>query len=105
MGKEPEQGQLPLGPGASNILEIPMMRGDQGPGNPDIYGVAERVRNERAKASQVEAVPPGKGISAPDSIDHGRALLASGANAEQALSNFEKTKRLSSDDMARWFAA
>lgn len=66
----------------------------------DIYGIAERVRAERAKAGQVAAVEPGKGISAQESVEHGRELLDAGANAEQVLSNFEKTKQLSSEDMA-----
>lgn len=66
----------------------------------DVYGVAERVRAERAKAGQVAEVSPGKGIAAADSVEHGRELLQSGADPEKALSDFEQTKRLSSDDMA-----
>lgn len=69
-------------------------------GKPGIYGVAERVRAERAKAGQVAAVEPGEGISAADSVDLGRQLLNAGADPENALSDFEKTKKMSADDMA-----
>jgi hypothetical protein len=72
----------------------------EGKGNPDVYGVAERVREERAKAGQVAPVEPGEGISAPDSVDRGRQLLTSGTDPEQVMADFEKTKALSSDAMA-----
>lgn len=65
-----------------------------------VYGVAERVRDERAKAGQVDPVPPGRGISAPDSVDIGRALKSQGADPEAIMTAFEDTKKLSSDDMA-----
>ncbi len=69
-------------------------------GNPDIYGVAERVREERAKAGQVDPVSPGVGIAAADSVEHGRELLRSGRSAQGTLDLFEKTKAVSADDMA-----
>lgn len=71
-----------------------------GGANPDVYGVAERVRQARAKAGQVADIPPGEGISAPDSVERGRELLNKGTDPEAALKNFEATKRLSADDMA-----
>lgn len=69
-------------------------------GKPDAYGIAERVREQRAKAGQVDPVEPGKGTNPPDSVEHGRALKAKGADPEASMSEFEKTKKLSSDDMA-----
>lgn len=64
------------------------------------YGVAERVREERAETGQVAPVEAGEGIAPKDSVEHGRALLASGADAEKALSDFEKTKAVSADAIA-----
>ena len=58
------------------------------------------MRDARAQAGQVAPVEPGEGISAPDSVDRGRQLLASGTNPEQVMTDFEKTKALSSDAMA-----
>ena len=72
----------------------------EGEGKGRTYGIAERVREERAKAGQVAEVPTGEGISAADSVERGRELLKNGGDAEKALSDFEKTKKLSSDDMA-----
>jgi hypothetical protein len=95
---EPPGGIISMGGLAPGDPGEPVGKG--GSGNPDIYGVAERVREERARAGQVGEVPPGEGISAPDSVEHGRELLRSGADPEKVLSAFEKTKRLSSDDMA-----
>lgn len=87
-----EQG---AGPGSPHVSEVP----ETGAGG-EKYGVAERVREERSKAGQVAPVEPGKGIAPPDSVEHGRELLASGTNPEKVVSAFESTKRLSSDDMA-----
>jgi len=73
------------------------------PGNPDIYGVAARVRAERAKAGQVEDIPAGKGISAPDSVEQGRALLqADPTAADKAITTFEAdpNKAVSANGMA-----
>lgn len=72
----------------------------QGGGNPDIYGVAHWVRMERSRAGQAAEVARGQGISAPDSIERGRTLLANGADPEAMMNEFERTARLSSDDMA-----
>ena len=97
-----QQQLIPAGPGAATRPDL-VPGGPDLPvesGNPDVYGIAERVREERAKAGQVAPVQPGVGVSAPDSVQHGRVLLKGGANPEAALANFEKTGRLSADDMA-----
>jgi len=75
----------------------PKTSGDEGR---EQYGIAERVRKSRAEAGEGPEVPSGQGTTAPDSIERGRELLASGTNPEQALSNFEKTKRFNADDVA-----
>lgn len=64
------------------------------------YGIAERVRDERAKAGQVDQVFPGEGVSAPDSVQEGRDLIAKGADPEKIMADFEATKKLSRQDMA-----
>ena len=66
----------------------------------EVYGVAERVRQARAAAGEGPEVPPGQGINTPDSIERGRELLTQGADPEKMMSDFEETKKLSSDDMA-----
>lgn len=66
----------------------------------DIYGIAERVRKQRAEAGQTLPVEPGEGIAAADSVERGRQLLGQGADPERVMANFEKTKQLSADDMA-----
>lgn len=75
---------------------------DQPVNNPDSgqYGIAERVRDERAAAGQVDPVEPGQGISAADSVQRGRDLLTKGADSEAALSDFENTKAISADAVA-----
>jgi hypothetical protein len=87
------QGEL-VGLGAAKTGEVSAGAGA------DIYGIAQRVREERARAGQVAEVPTGEGISAPDSVERGRQLLQAGGDAEKAVANFEKTNRLSADDMA-----
>lgn len=95
-------GGMRAGPGAATRPDLVPGEPDlsRNPGNPDIYGVAERVRQQRAAAGQVAPVPPGEGIGAEESVEHGRQLIANGANPERVLANFEKTNRLSADDMA-----
>ena len=81
---------------APNISQGPPQQLSEG----DTYGIAERVRDVRAAKGQVEEIPPGQGINAPDSIQSGRDLISSGANPEKVMSDFESTKKLSSSDMA-----
>ncbi len=92
----PKESEI-IGMGGAVPSEFTPGSGDAGR---ESYGIAERVRRERAAAGEVAEVPRGEGTTAPDSIEHGRDLLSAGADPEAALSNFEKTKRLSSDDMA-----
>lgn len=66
----------------------------------EVYGVAQRVREARAAAGEGPEIEPGKGIGAEESVDRGRELIGNGSDPEKALTDFEATKRLSSDDMA-----
>lgn len=92
----PEAKEGQLGGGAAEAGEIP----DTGAGG-EKYGVAERVREERAKAGQVEPIPPGEGVSPLESVNRGRALLqADPTSAERLMQQFESTKALSPDAMA-----
>lgn len=82
--------------GAAHISEIP----ETGAGG-EKYGVAERIRQERAKAGQVPEIPRGEGIETLESIQRGRAMLqAEPGLAERLMGEFESTKALSADAMA-----
>lgn len=65
-----------------------------------VYGVAERVRKARVDAGQVVPVPTGEGVSAPEAVDWGRELFASGGDPEQALQDVERTGAVSFDAAA-----
>lgn len=67
----------------------------------DIYGVAQRVREERAAAGQTPAILPGQGVSDVEAVTHGKLLLARDPTlAEKALDAFTKTKAISYDAMS-----
>jgi len=86
------------GPGSPSISEM-----DPDPGNPDIYGIAQRVRDERAKAGQVAEVFPGEGTTPQDSIQRGRELLSQDpTTAIRAVEAFESdpSKGISADGVA-----
>lgn len=68
--------------------------------NPDIYGIAHRVREQRAAAGQVVAVPRGEGMSPEETIERGRQLHAQGMDPESTLAEFERTKAVSADAIA-----
>ena len=69
-------------------------------GAPTDYGIAERVSDVRGKAGQIDAPEAGEGIAPATSVERGRTLLSQGANPEEILSEFNKTNRFSSDDLA-----
>lgn len=93
---EPTKGPGMVGMGGATPEEF----APGGAAGMDIYGIAERVRQRRAAAGQTLPVEPGQGISPADSVERGRTLLNKGADPERSLSNFERTKKLSADDMA-----
>lgn len=67
------------------------------------YGVAERIRAERAKAGQVEPVNPGEGINTQESINLGRDIIDRDPQApERVMSAFEADpkKNISAEGMA-----
>lgn len=66
---------------------------------PPQYGIAERVRDERAKAGVAAPVEPGEGIAPQDSVEAGRDALSAGADPEAAMKAFEKTKRFNAADI------
>jgi hypothetical protein len=70
----------------------------QGQGDPDIYGVAERVRKQRAAAGQTVAIDPGQGVSAIDAVIHGQEVLEKEPlSAQTAVDTFRKDKSVSYD--------
>ena len=96
-GVAPDQPEI-VGMGGAASGELP----DTGAGA-EKYGIAQRVREERAQAGQVDPVSPGEGTNPTDSVEHGRALNASDPNlAEKLLTAFENdpNKSLSSNLVA-----
>ena len=97
-----KQQTIPAGPGAATRPDLvpggPDLPTD--PGNKDVYGMAARVREERAKAGQVAPVPPGQGVAAEEMVEQGRLLLERGADPEARMAQFEKDGRVSASDMA-----
>jgi hypothetical protein len=69
-------------------------------GGKSVYGIAERVRDARAKSGQVAPVPSGEGVSAESSVIRGRKLLEEGVSPEETVEKFEQTKTISADSMA-----
>ena len=92
--KQPEA----VGMGGAKLGEVAVQ------GNPDIHGVANRVREEMAKAGR--AVPPvsGEGISAEKAVEWGRTLMDAlqdkGITPEDLMREFERTKAVSFDAFA-----
>ncbi len=81
--------------------EKPAENGEtKGAEKPPDYGIAARVTEGRAAKGHVEEVEPGEGISPQESIAKGRELLKKGGDPDKALSDFTKTGKISSDDMA-----
>jgi hypothetical protein len=83
------------GPGSPAREEVP----ETGAGG-EIYGIAKRLRDERAKAGQVAPVATGEGVTAEGAVQWGRDLLAAGADPEKVMTDFEDTKRFGFDDIA-----
>lgn len=84
-----EPGQL--GGGAAHISEF-----EVDPGNPDIYGIAARVRAQRAQAGQTVTIEPGQGVSAVEAVAHGQEVLEKNPlAAEQAVDAFKKNNSIS----------
>ena len=68
----------------------------------DITGIAQRVREQVAKAGQEGLPPRGEGINAEDSVERGEEMLKQGADPEKAMADFEASpeKRFGASDMA-----
>ena len=89
--KEPEM----VGMGAAKTGEV------EGGSGADIHGIAQRVREERAKAGQTVAIAPGEGVSDVQAIQHGEELLGKDpAAADKAVEAFNKDKSISYDALA-----
>ena len=88
------------GPGAADIGEKPEPPSATVGHGRDIYGIAQIVRDARAKAGAVAPVPTGQGVSAQEAVEWGRELLRNGVDPEKLLSDFEKTGDVSFDRTA-----
>lgn len=73
------------GMGGAKLGEIP----ETGEGG-EKYGIAQRVREERAAAGQVDPVEPGRGVDVADSIERGRQInTGDPAAPERFMQQFE----------------
>lgn len=93
LSEVPQKPQI-VGMGGAAAGELP----ETGAGG-DIYGISQRVREERARAGQVDPVEPGEGISPQQAFERGEQLLSQGFDAPKALDNFEKTGATTPDDV------
>lgn len=63
-------------------------------------GIARRVEDVRRAEFNQEPVTPSQGISAEDSVRHGRELLKEGRSPEDIVSEFKKNGAISADAMS-----
>lgn len=93
--KTPEAATVGGG-GAAEAGEIPDI-GESG----DIYGIAQRVREQRAKAGVTVNIQPGQGVSAVDAVAHGLDVLDKDPlSAQKAVDAFNKDKSISYDGVS-----
>lgn len=64
------------------------------------YGIAERVREERAQSGTGPENEPGKVPNAEESVENGRKMIQQGVDPESALKNFEETGQSKATDIA-----
>lgn len=99
----PEVSKAEIGPASEEIVGMGGAVKEEfptDPGNPDIYGIAERVRVERAKSGQTVPIEPGQGVSAIDAVIRGQeALQKDPLVADKAIESFRQTKAVSFDGM------
>ena len=65
---------------------------------PKIVGPSARLMKEAEARGEIIAPPSQEGVSPKERLSRGQNLIARGADPEQVLSNFENTKRFSTDD-------
>lgn len=96
-GVIPQGPGEPTGPGAApREGEIP----ETGEGA-DIYGIAQRVREERAAAGQSPLLEPGGGVSGKEAVLYGQSLLKKDPlAADKAVKAFEKDRSTSYEGIA-----
>ncbi len=90
-----EQGAGMIGMGGALTGEV-----DTGAGA-DIYGIAQRIREQRAKAGQTVQIDPNQGVSDVEAVIHGQNVLEKNPlAAQQAVDAFAQTKAFSYDGIA-----
>jgi hypothetical protein len=77
--------------------ELPL--GDERKGGGGGYGIAQRIREQRAEAGTGPDIPRGQGLDPEFSVNRGRERLAAGADPEAIMAEFERTHKLSTADM------
>jgi len=75
-----------------------MAQGETISKNAKIVGPSARLMKEAEARGEIIAPSPQEGVSPKESLFRGQNLINKGADPEQVLRNFEKTKRFSTDD-------
>jgi hypothetical protein len=89
------------GPGTPSAAQGPDVGGGfQNQSGADIYGIAQRVREQRAKTGQVAPIPTGQGVTAKEAVKWGQDLISMGVDPEKSMQEFERTRAVSFDLMA-----
>jgi hypothetical protein len=95
----PEKGMA--GPGTPSAAQGPDVGGGfQNQSGADIYGIAQRVRQQRSKAGQVAPIATGQGVAAGEAVKWGQDLISMGVDPEKSMQEFERTRAVSFDLMA-----
>jgi len=94
--EQPPPGPGKIGMGGALEGEIQAT----GPRGEPTHGIAARVLEQRRQQGVIAPVEPGEGITAEESVERGRALLAAGANPQAVLDAFNRTKAVSAEGMA-----
>jgi hypothetical protein len=66
----------------------------------DLTGIAQRVREQRAAEGKTVPIEPGIGVNTEESINLGRKLLREGKDPYKMIDEFNKTGKVSYEDMA-----
>lgn len=70
------------------------------PPEPPTYGIAARVSDVRSDQGNIAPIEPGEGVSTEQSIIHGRDLIESGRDPQSAIDDFNRTGKISYEDIS-----
>jgi hypothetical protein len=67
---------------------------------PQLSGIAQRIREQRADVTSMKASEIGQGYSPEEEISRGKDLIKQGIDPDQVISDFKKDKKISDDTMS-----